>query len=76
MLLYPTLPYGTPRNATLQDRAMEDQFFEGFCKTILWPLFHSSMPTTEDTIASHDEDSIEEQREEGQLWMAYKVHAS
>lgn len=52
---------------------MEDKFYEGFCKTILWPLFHSSMPTTEDTIASHDVDSIEEQREEGQLWMAYKV---
>ena len=50
---------------------MEDKFYEGFCKTMLWPLFHSSMPTTEDTIASHDADSIEEQREEGQL--AYKV---
>ena len=47
-----------------QDDAMEDKFYEGFCKTILWPLFHSSMPTTEDTIASHDVDSIEEQREE------------
>lgn len=54
---------------------MEDKFYEGFCKTILWPLFHSSMPTTEDTIASHDADSIEEQREEGQLWQAYKVCA-
>lgn len=52
---------------------MEDKFYDGFCKTILWPLFHSSMPTTEDTIASHDADSIEEQREEGQLWLAYKA---
>lgn len=57
----------------VKDAPMEDKFYEGFCKTILWPLFHSSMPTTEDTIASHDADSIEEQREEGQLWMAYKA---
>ncbi|CAN0541911.1 unnamed protein product, partial [Ectocarpus sp. 12 AP-2014] len=55
------------------DAAMEDRFYEGFCKTILWPLFHSSMPTTEDTIACHDADSIEEQREESQLWLAYKA---
>ena len=52
---------------------MEDKFYDGFCKTILWPLFHSSMPTTEDTITSHDVDSDDKQREEGQLWMAYKV---
>lgn len=31
------------------------------------------MPTTEDTIAGHDVDAIEDEREEGQLWSAYKV---
>ncbi|CAN0156188.1 unnamed protein product [Discosporangium mesarthrocarpum] len=54
------------------DHQQEERFYEGFCKTILWPLFHSSLPTTEDTIASHDVDSISEQRDEGRLWLAYK----
>ncbi|CAM9863123.1 unnamed protein product, partial [Phaeothamnion confervicola] len=39
------------------DRDKEDKFYGGFCKTILWPLFHSSMPTTEDTIARSREDA-------------------
>ena len=69
----PTYRTRPSSNFVFQDAPMEDKFYEGFCKTILWPLFHSSMPTTEDTIASHDADSIEEQREEGQLWLAYKA---
>lgn len=29
-------------------------FYEGYCKTVLWPLFHSSPPTTDDVMANHD----------------------
>ncbi|CAM9338518.1 unnamed protein product [Chrysoparadoxa australica] len=54
------------------DAVKEECFYSGFCRTVLWPLCHSSMPTTEDTIASHDVDSIEEQRGEVHLWQAYK----
>ena len=31
----------------------ERLFYAGFCKQILWPLFHSSPPTTEDMIMIH-----------------------
>ncbi len=31
----------------------EKLFYAGFCKQILWPLFHSSPPTTEDMIMAH-----------------------
>lgn len=29
-------------------------FYEGYCKSVLWPLFHSSPPTTDDVMANHD----------------------
>ncbi|EGB10122.1 hypothetical protein AURANDRAFT_22806, partial [Aureococcus anophagefferens] len=38
------------------DPKRERLFYDGFCKRVLWPLFHSSPPTTEDT---------------AQLWSAY-----
>ena len=33
--------------------AREQQFYGGFCKTILWPLLHSSTPTTQSMITQH-----------------------
>ncbi|KAJ1454388.1 glycosyltransferase family 20-domain-containing protein [Pelagophyceae sp. CCMP2097] len=32
------------------DAKKERLFYSGFCKRVLWPLFHSSPPTTEDTV--------------------------
>ena len=32
------------------DPKRERLFYDGFCKRVLWPLFHSSPPTTEDTV--------------------------
>ena len=26
----------------------------GFCKRVLWPLFHSTAPTTDETVAMHN----------------------
>ena len=28
-------------------------FYEGYCKSVLWPLFHSSPPTTDDVMSAH-----------------------
>ena len=28
-------------------------YYKGFCKRVLWPLFHSSAPTTDETVAMH-----------------------
>mmetsp|Transcript_17570 Transcript_17570/g.22553 ORF Transcript_17570/g.22553 Transcript_17570/m.22553 type:complete len:1118 (+) Transcript_17570:184-3537(+) len=54
----------------LQERK-EKLFYSGFCKRILWPLFHTSPPTTEDTMDSHDFDYGQEENSEQTLWQEY-----
>jgi trehalose-6-phosphate synthase len=29
----------------------QEQFYGGYCRTILWPLLHYSLPTTEDMVS-------------------------
>jgi trehalose 6-phosphate synthase/phosphatase len=58
------------------DPAVEQRFHAGFCRTVLWPLCHSSLPTTEDTIARHDADGDAEDGVGGEemfMWQAYKA---
>ncbi len=59
------------------NQSLIDRFHTGFCRSVLWPLFHSSMPTTEDTITRHDVegDSEEAARFGGEMdmWQAYKA---
>ncbi len=59
------------------NQSLIDRFHTGFCRSVLWPLCHSSMPTTEDTIARHDAegDSDETARFGGEMdmWQAYKA---
>ncbi|DBA03548.1 TPA: hypothetical protein N0F65_011449 [Lagenidium giganteum] len=83
----------TLREQLLQDRnyypvfldpKREKLFYNGFCKTILWPLFHSCPPTTEDQLITHDfidgtscgyvssnGYSGEEDRNMEKMWQAY-----
>ncbi|CEG37167.1 -trehalose-phosphate synthase [Plasmopara halstedii] len=55
------------------DKKRERLYYDGFCKTIMWPLFHSCPPTTDDQINQHE--TMEgEQEDEGsmeKMWQAY-----
>lgn len=42
-------------------------WYKGFCKTVLWPLFHSTPLTTDYHIDSHDSDMTELSEEK--MWM-------
>jgi len=63
------------------DEMRQHQFYNGFCKTVLWPLFHSLPPTTEDTISISRSEHIwsKSAREQAQgnigdesmMWQAY-----
>jgi trehalose 6-phosphate synthase/phosphatase len=66
------------------DERKEAQFHRGFCRQILWPLFHSTAPTTEDLISTHafepadgesesfnDGDDTDTAGSIGKLWQAY-----
>lgn len=50
----------------------EQMFHEGFCSKVMWPLFHSTLPTTDDQIASvnvaYEED---EEYDVDKTWQAY-----
>lgn len=67
----------TVKNQLLQDRnyfpvfldsKKEKLFYNGYCKSVMWPLFHSVPPTTEDQLNSHDSEG-EDQTEK--MWQAY-----
>ncbi|TMW56064.1 hypothetical protein Poli38472_008712 [Pythium oligandrum] len=54
------------------DPKREKLFYQGFCKTILWPLFHSSPPTTEDQLISQEMDNEADERNVMEkMWQAY-----
>jgi trehalose-6-phosphate synthase len=66
------------------DERKEAQFHRGFCRQILWPLFHSTTPTTEDLISMHafepadgeaesfsDGDEADTAGSLSKLWQAY-----
>eukprot|EP00629_Pelagomonadales_sp_RCC1024_P005786 CAMPEP_0119282500 /NCGR_PEP_ID=MMETSP1329-20130426/26825_1 /TAXON_ID=114041 /ORGANISM="Genus nov. species nov., Strain RCC1024" /LENGTH=867 /DNA_ID=CAMNT_0007283157 /DNA_START=170 /DNA_END=2770 /DNA_ORIENTATION=+ len=59
------------------DPKRERLFYDGFCKRVLWPLFHSSPPTTEDTVARAPQSHVQGRYGDGedgeaQLWAAYQ----
>lgn len=65
------------------DAKRERLFYSGFCKRVLWPLFHSSPPTTRDTVARARQQPVQgqfcpfykgdddETDDAQQLWSAY-----
>ena len=61
------------------DEAKNRNYYRGFCKTVLWPLFHSLPPTTEDTISISRSAHIwnapsviaEDAFNETEMWQAY-----
>ncbi|RLN73541.1 hypothetical protein BBJ28_00021845 [Nothophytophthora sp. Chile5] len=55
------------------DAKRERLFYEGFCKTVMWPLFHSWPPTTDDQIIAHEmmEGGQEDERSMEKMWQAY-----
>ncbi|TDH68394.1 hypothetical protein CCR75_000455 [Bremia lactucae] len=55
------------------DKKRERLFYQGFCKTVLWPLFHSCPPTTDDQITQHEtmEGGQEDERSMEKMWQAY-----
>lgn len=67
------------------DPKKERLFYSGYCKRVLWPLFHSSPPTTRDVVARARQPPIQgqfcpfykgdddESADTRQLWQAYKA---
>ncbi len=59
------------------NQSLIEKFHTGFCRSVLWPLYHSSMPTTEDTIARHDAEGDGDESAslggEMDMWQAYKA---
>ncbi|KAG7385984.1 hypothetical protein PHYPSEUDO_000839 [Phytophthora pseudosyringae] len=55
------------------DAKRERLYYEGFCKTVMWPLFHSCPPTTDDQIIQHEmmEGGQEDERSMEKMWQAY-----
>ncbi|GMF23637.1 unnamed protein product [Phytophthora lilii] len=55
------------------DEKRERLYYQGFCKTVMWPLFHSCPPTTDDQIIQHEmmEGGQEDERSMEKMWQAY-----
>ncbi|KAG1712003.1 hypothetical protein DVH05_009243 [Phytophthora capsici] len=55
------------------DEKRERLYYQGFCKTVMWPLFHSCPPTTDDQIIQHEmmEGGQEDERSMERMWQAY-----
>jgi trehalose 6-phosphate synthase/phosphatase len=55
------------------DEKRERLYYQGFCKTVMWPLFHSCPPTTDDQISQHEmmEGGQEDERSMERMWQAY-----
>lgn len=55
------------------DKKRERLYYDGFCKTVMWPLFHSCPPTTDDQITQHEtmEGGQEDERSMEKMWQAY-----
>ncbi|KUG00907.1 hypothetical protein AM587_10015523 [Phytophthora nicotianae] len=55
------------------DEKRERLYYQGFCKTVMWPLFHSCPPTTDDQITQHEtmEGGQEDERSMEKMWQAY-----
>ncbi len=57
------------------NQSLLEKFHTGFCRSVLWPLCHSAMPTMGDMIARHDAegDGSEAIGGEVDMWQAYKA---
>lgn len=59
------------------DPKRETLFYQGFCQIVLWPLFHSFPPTTDDQLMTHEMDLAstaygpEDDRSMEKMWQAY-----
>ncbi|TYZ68665.1 hypothetical protein PybrP1_002392 [[Pythium] brassicae (nom. inval.)] len=57
------------------DPKRERLFYHGFCKTVMWPLFHSWPPTTDDQLSTHEVDAAAGYGDDGfdmdKMWQAY-----
>ncbi|GAB9467323.1 Trehalose-phosphatase [Globisporangium polare] len=56
------------------DPKRERLFYNGFCKTVMWPLFHSCPPTTDDQLSTHEMDTSpfgEDDFDMEKMWQAY-----
>lgn len=56
------------------DPKREKLFYQGYCKTVLWPLFHSCAPTTDDQLMQQEMDSDTAGRDDWnmeKMWQAY-----
>lgn len=51
-------------------RKTKELFHDGYCKTILWPLFHSLSPTSEYLVKAHDSENPN-RINEARMWEAY-----
>ncbi|KAG7399644.1 hypothetical protein PHYBOEH_008287 [Phytophthora boehmeriae] len=54
------------------DHRRERLYYQGYCKTVMWPLFHSCPPTTDDQILAHETmEQGEVERSTEKMWQAY-----
>lgn len=59
------------------DPKREKLFYQGFCRTVMWPLFHSFPPTTDDMLLTHEMDLAstafgpEDDHSMEKMWQAY-----
>lgn len=56
------------------DPKRERLFYNGFCKTVMWPLFHSWPPTTDDQLSTHEVDAAgygDDGFDMEKMWQAY-----
>lgn len=56
------------------DPKRERLFYNGFCKTVMWPLFHSCPPTTDDQLSTHEMDTSsfgDDEFDMEKMWQAY-----
>lgn len=56
------------------DPKRERLFYHGFCKTVMWPLFHSWPPTTDDQLSTHEVDAAgygDDGFDMEKMWQAY-----
>uniref|UniRef100_K3WI95 Uncharacterized protein n=1 Tax=Globisporangium ultimum (strain ATCC 200006 / CBS 805.95 / DAOM BR144) TaxID=431595 RepID=K3WI95_GLOUD len=56
------------------DPKRERMFYNGFCRTVMWPLFHSCPPTTDDQLSTHETDTSsygDDDFDMDKMWQAY-----
>ncbi|KAF1330798.1 Trehalose-phosphatase, partial [Globisporangium splendens] len=53
------------------DPKRERLFYNGFCRTVMWPLFHSCPPTTDDQLSTHETEYGDDDFDMDKMWQAY-----